>query len=355
MLVAMELESDNRWFQVLARRSDARFFYAVTTTGIFCKSGCPSRLPNRAHVHFFANADEARTAGFRACLRCRPESANAQAAMVAHLSSHLREHRDRQVPLAELGTLVGVSPFTVQRGFKRVLGLSPRQYANSLRAAAFRAELEEGTPVTEAVYAAGFSAPSRAAEAAPLGMAAGTYRGKGKGEHIGYCIGPAPQAELGLVLVAATARGLCAVLLGDSPEELIAELRCRFTAASIAEDRDLQPRLATIFSACNENPQAQALPFDLRGTAFQARVWAALGTIPCGQTRTYAQIAQAIGRPKAVRAVAAACGANPIAVLVPCHRVIGSDGALTGYRWGVARKRALLDQEQYPEQRRDQS
>ncbi len=187
--------------------------------------------------------------------------------------------------------------------------------------------------------------------AIPFGMAATAYRSKGKGEHIGYAVGKAPQAELGLVLVATTERGLCAVLLGDSPEELVAELWRRFPAASISENRNLQPKLATIFSVCNENTEAHMLPLDLRGTAFQARVWAALQTISPGETRTYAQIAQTIGQPKAVRAVAAACGANPIAVLVPCHRVIGSDGALTGYRWGTARKRALLDREQ----RRDQS
>lgn len=350
MQTAMESESNRQWDQVLARKSDARFIYAVITTGIFCRPGCSSRLPSREHVRFFTSADEARVAGFRACLRCRPEDENAHAEMVARLSSYLREHQDRQVSLIELGALAGVSPFTVQRGFKRVLGLSPRQYANSLRAAAFRAELEEGTPITEAVYAAGFSAPSRAADAAPLGMAAAAYKGKGKGEHIGYAIGEAPQVELGLVLVAATERGLCAVLLGNTPGELVAELRRRFPAASIAENGDLQPKLGIIFNACNENPQAQALPLDLRGTAFQARVWAALGTIPRGQTRTYAQVAQAIGRPKAVRAVAAACGANPLAMLVPCHRVIGSSGALTGYRWGVVRKRALLDLEQPWEQ-----
>ncbi len=190
--------------------------------------------------------------------------------------------------------------------------------------------------------------------ATPLGMAATAYRSKGKGEHIGYAVGAAPQAELGLLLVAATGRGLCAVLLGDSPDELVGELRHRFPAASITENRDLQSKLATIFNVCNENPEAKALPLDLRGTAFQARVWAALQTISPGETRTYAQIAQAIGQPKAVRAVAAACGANPVAVLVPCHRVIGSNGALTGYRWGVARKRALLDREQRREQHQDQ-
>jgi len=345
MPVAMNSEPNQRWAQVLARKSDSRFFYAVRTTGIFCKPGCPSRLPNRDHVQFFANAGEARAAGFRACLRCRPESENAHAQMVARLSIHLREHRDRQVPLTELGALAGVSPFTVQRGFKRVLGLSPRQYANSLRASAFRTELEGGTPITEAVYAAGFSTPSRAAGTSPLGMAATAYKSKGIGEHIGYAIGAVSQVELGLVLVAATERGVCAVLLGDTPEELAAELYRRFPAASITENRDLQPKLEMVFSACNENPQAQALPLDLRGTAFQARVWAALGTIPRGQTRTYAQVAQTIGRPKAVRAVAAACGANPAAVLVPCHRVIGSNGALTGYRWGIARKQALLARE----------
>ncbi len=330
-------EESEQWRQVLARDAAARFVYAVSTTGVFCRASCPSRRPARAHVRFFPDAAEAREAGFRACLRCRPEGPGADAELAARVAAIVTAHLDRQVTLAELARSVGASAGTVQRAFTRVVGLSPRAYANAARAERFRAELAYGS-VTDAVYAAGFSSPSRAGHNAPLGMAAKRFRAGGPGERIGYAIGPAPSG-LGLALVGATERGVCAVLLGDDQGELAAELRRRFPLATIAEDPALARHCESVLSGTTAERE---LPLDLRGTAFQARVWASLRAIPRGETRSYAQVAASVGNPKAVRAVARACAQNPAAIVVPCHRVVGSDGSLTGYRWGIERKRALL-------------
>ena len=337
----MQSENREQWEQVLARDARANFIYAVETTGIFCRPRCPSRRPARAHVRFFENGEQARAAGFRPCLRCAPEGQSASAIIAEQVAAYLGRHLDRQVSLRELGAHTGASGFTALRVFARVTGLSPRAYANALRAERFRAELEDapGARITDAVYAAGFSGPSRAQHAAPLGMTAKQYRARGKGERIGYIVGSAP-GELGLLLVAATARGVCAVLLGGDAGELERELGRRFPAALVEPDSHLEPQLRAVLLA--EPAAASELPLDLRGTAFQARVWAALRAIPRGETRSYAQVAAAVGNPKAVRAVARACAENPAALLVPCRRVIGGDGSLTGYRWGVERKRALL-------------
>ncbi len=333
---------DWMWQRVLARKPDATFVYAVTTTGVFCRSNCPSRRPARARVRFFETAGQAQGAGFRACLRCRPGSASADAELAARVAAFLQAHADRQVPLADLARHAGVSAGTVQRVFTRVMGVSPRVFANSLRAERFRAELgSRRARVTDAVYAAGFSAPSRAQHSASLGMAAKRYRAGGAGEQIGYAVAPAPR-ELGWMLVAATARGLCAVLLGADAAELKAELGRRFRAATLVEDRSITKYCQPVLAAFAPGSAASELPLDLRGTAFQARVWAALGEIPHGETRSYTQVAASLGDPKAVRAVARACAENPLAIVVPCHRVIGSNGALTGYRWGLERKKALL-------------
>ena len=254
--------------------------------------------------------------------------------------------------------MAGRSAFTVQRAFSRVLGISPRDYANALRAERFRRELQRGergphgagvrlpaNRITDAVYAAGFSAPSRASHGAPLGMAAKSYRALGRGEQIGYMVAPAPDLALGFLLVAATERGACAVLLGDSAEALELELGSRFPAAAIRRDDTLATHLASVLQMLDGAAIRPELPVDIRATAFQSRVWAALAAIPRGKTRTYAQIADAIGNSKGVRAVARACAQNPLAVVVPCHRVVGSDGRLTGYRWGLDRKRRLLELE----------
>ncbi len=334
------IELDRQWEQVLARAAGAGFVYAVRSTGIFCRPGCPSRRPARAQVRFFADPEQARAAGFRACLRCSPEGPGAGAQLAARVAAYLEKNLDRQVSLAELAGLAGLGAGTVQRVFMRVMGMSPRAHAGALRAERFRTQLQGGSRITDAVYAAGFSGPGRASERAPLGMPAKTYKARGRGERIGYATGA--HASLGRVLVASTERGVCAVLLGAGDDELSAELGRRFPAAEIFEDAAQQSRLAFVLRGLSEPAEARELPLDLRGTAFQARVWAALGAIPRGETRTYTQVAEAVGNPKAVRAVARACAENPAALVVPCHRVIGSNGRLTGYRWGLEHKRLLL-------------
>jgi AraC family transcriptional regulator of adaptative response/methylated-DNA-[protein]-cysteine methyltransferase len=257
----------------------------------------------------------------------------------------LAARTERVVPLSELAAHIECSPFTVQRVFTKVMGVSPRAYANAQRAAQYRASLQlKGESVTDAVYMAGFSAPSRAQHAAPLGMTPKRFKAGGRGERIGYLVHALPA--LGKMLVAATERGICAVLLGDTAESLLSELGVRFPAAALYEDFSLQAQCRLLAHCCDESFDASSLPLDLRGTAFQARVWTALQAIPRGETRSYAQLAATIGSPSAARAVASACARNPVALAVPCHRVIGSDGKLAGYRWGLERKQALLSSEQ---------
>ncbi|HEY0784267.1 MAG TPA: bifunctional DNA-binding transcriptional regulator/O6-methylguanine-DNA methyltransferase Ada [Acidobacteriaceae bacterium] len=344
-----ELQIAQWWEQVLCRDGAATFFYAVKTTGIFCRPSCSSRRPRRQNVLFFADIEAAGRSGFRPCLRCQPDRQPEEAAMVERLVFYLDQATHRHVSLKELARVAGRAPATVQRLFTRVVGLSPRAWANSRRAAAYRQLLAgSAESITEAVYGAGFSGPSRAQEAAELGMAPRQYRAQGAGERIGYTVGEAPlftaglRTTLGRVAVAATSRGVCAVLLGSEDAELREELAQRFPRAQLAPDATLSGHLAAVLAQLSEHPAALSLPLDLRGTAFQARVWAALRAIPRGTTCSYGQLAAAIGAPTAVRAVAAACGQNPAAIVVPCHRVVGADGKLTGYRWGTERKRALL-------------
>ena len=343
----IERTADRYWQQLLSRDACATFVYGVTTTGVFCRPACPSRRPARANVRFFAAPHQASAAGFRACLRCRPCELSPAVVFAERIAAYLREHLDRQVSLGELGRMAGASPFTIGRVFRKIVGMSPRTYANALRAEQFRSVLQDNaeTRITDAVYEAGFSAPSRAAHAAPLGMAAKRYRTRGAGERIAYTIADAP-APLGRMLVATTERGVCAVLLGEDEDALRTELARRFRAAELTEDdAALAPIVHRVLGTVREPAAARELALDLRGTAFQARVWAALQQIPTGETRTYLQLAESLGNRKAVRAVAQACGANPAAIVVPCHRVVGSDGSLTGYRWGVERKRMLLARE----------
>ena len=343
MNTAAMLTEDQAWAAVLARdpAADAEMVYAVTTTGVFCRPTCPSRRPSRANVVFFPDPTTATAAGYRPCRRCRPLQRHADAGLVEAVSAGLK--RDRQVTLAELSRLTGRSPFTVERTFKRVLGVTPAQYQRQRRAASFRAELTTGsTRVTDAIYDAGYSGPGRAYENTQLGMAPGAYRAGGLDARIGYTIGSSP---LGKLLIAATERGLCAVILGDNDAQLIRDLHTQFPKAQIEFDSNLHPRLEEVLSQFTEHPAALDLPLDLRATAFQMRVWEALRRIPRGETRSYAEVAQSLGNPKAVRAVARACATNPVAVVIPCHRVIGSDGKLTGYRWGQERKKKLLELE----------
>ena len=343
-VLPIAIHPDRAWTAVLARDSSVRHFvYAVTSTGIFCRSGCPSRTPARDKVRFFATPADARAAGFRPCRRCHPEEIPSDARLAQTMAAFLDQSQDRPISLAELGRLIQRSPFTAQRIFRRTLGLTPAQYQRQARAAALRDELQSGSGnTTDALYSAGYSASSRAYESAPatLGMSPGAFRRKGQNQTIHYCAG---ASALGILLIARTSRGFCAISLGDHPEPLIADLRQRFKAATLIEDPGLAPHVAVIATACGQTPSALAdLPLDLRATAFQMRVWEALRRIPVGETRSYSQVSAEIGQPTAVRAVARACASNPAALLIPCHRVIGSDGTLTGYRWGINRKKQIL-------------
>jgi AraC family transcriptional regulator, regulatory protein of adaptative response / methylated-DNA-[protein]-cysteine methyltransferase len=334
------------WQQVLARDAGAEFVYAVTSTGIFCRPSCPSRRPVAVNVRFFPQAAEALAAGYRACKRCAPLGTHDEAVTVAKLCRYLAAHRDRVVPLADLAKIAHSSPFTIQRKFTRVLGVSPREYQAQLRSSDVRRGLTEpGSSVTDAIYQAGYSSSSRFYEKAAddLGMSPTRFRNHGVNESIRFAIA---RCELGLLLVAATKRGVCSVMLGDDAADLERSLRQQFSAASIVQDASgMKKEIEAILGAMTDHPAAVDIPLDVRATAFQARVWQALRQIPRGETRSYAQLAEAIGQPSAVRAVARACATNPVAIAVPCHRVIGSDGSLTGYRWGVERKRTLLDLE----------
>jgi AraC family transcriptional regulator of adaptative response/methylated-DNA-[protein]-cysteine methyltransferase len=341
------------WQQVLARDvgADGQFVYAVKTTGVYCRPGCPSRRPERKNVRFFPTNAQAEAAGFRACLRCEPDRttprADPQAKAIARAADFLAAHPGERTSLEDLAAAAGVGKFAVLRGFKRVLGVTPGEFAREQRKERFRERVrtprpEAKAPVTEAVYEAGFGSASRLYEAvdATLGMSPTAMKNGGAGEAIRYALAESP---LGLVLVAATSRGLCSVQFADSDHEAAAALRERFPQAGLRrDDSGLGAEVRHVLGLLTESPTASALPFHIRATAFQQRVWSALTQIPRGETRTYAQIAEAIGSPAAVRAVGTACGANPLALLVPCHRVVGADGRLTGYRWGVDRKRELL-------------
>jgi len=341
----MTMSTDRAWQQILTRDPEARFFYGVRSTGVFCRPTCPSRRPSPNNIQVFTTTKEARAAGFRACLRCQPENRNVEAEQVERLCQHLRKNLDRKITLTELGRLAGASPFTVQRLFQRVLGTSPSNYQRELRAAQLKENLKTGTSVrngavTEAIYNAGYGSSSHVYEEGRLGMSPRSFLAGGEGERIAYATA---ECELGWILVGETKRGICAVLLGQSPRELEHNLQDQFPAAQLEEDDSLVPKIKDVLSSCTENSTARELPLDIRGTAFQQRVWQALRQIPRGKTLSYSEVAQQIGAPQAVRAVASACAKNKLALLVPCHRVIASDGKLAGYRWGLERKHKLLE------------
>lgn len=337
---------DARWQAVVGRDpgADGVFFYAVVSTGIYCRPVCPSRRPKRLNVRFFDAVDAAQHAGFRPCLRCRPDEVSTRQLVVAQVQ-HLLDGNESTPSLVELGQAVGLSPYHLQRIFKRATGLSPRQYAAARRTERLKAGLQRGVTVTAAMYDAGYGSARALYETARdrLGMSPGVYRKGGVGQHIAYVC---TETSVGRALIAVTERGLCAVRFGDDAE-LIGELRAEFPRAVIAEDRQaLEPYVQAVIAHLAGERTRLDLPLDVRATAFQQRVWAALREIPYGQTRSYSEVAQMIGQPAAVRAVARACATNPVALAVPCHRVVRTDGGLSGYRWGVARKRALLDREQ---------
>jgi AraC family transcriptional regulator, regulatory protein of adaptative response / methylated-DNA-[protein]-cysteine methyltransferase len=338
-------DQDEMWSLVERRdpSADGHVFYGVRTTGVFCRPSCSSRRPRRENVEFFTDLVSAFAAGYRPCRRCNPAGLRAEAQLVENLASHLNRDLDRCVRLADLARISGLSAFTVQRTFQRVLGVSPNQYRAHKRRAALRARLKDSkVRITDAVYDAGYSGTARAYSNARLGMRMQDFRNSGRDQRIGYFIGSSP---LGRVLVAATVRGLCAVMMDATDEVLLHRLKEQFPAAELRRREDLNEMLDQVLSSLTEHPAALDLPLDLRATAFQMRVWEALRCIPRGETRTYSEIACAIGQPTAVRAVARACATNPVAVVIPCHRVVGSDGKLTGYRWGVERKQKLLELE----------
>lgn len=342
-------DEDRCWNGLLSRDAslDGLVFFGVRSTGIYCRPICPARKPRREHVAFFGSAVEAERAGFRPCLRCRPREAgrDPRLELVAHACHYLDEHGDETVTLAALGEHVGCSPHHLQRVFKEKTGISPRQYAAARRVERLKGELKAGTDMTTATYAAGYGSSSRLYEGAAdeLGMTPATYRRGGEGVAIAYSVAATP---LGWLLVARTEKGICAVRLGDDPAELAAGLSSEYPGGHVTYDAAaLRPAVEQIVRlAAGEAPHAD-LPLDVRATAFQRRVWEALRQIPRGQTRTYGEIAREIGQPDTVRAVGRACGANPVALAIPCHRVVGADGGLGGYRWGVERKRRLLEAE----------
>jgi AraC family transcriptional regulator of adaptative response/methylated-DNA-[protein]-cysteine methyltransferase len=343
------IDPEAAWRQVLARDPAAAFFYAVTTTGVFCRPGCTSRRPLRANVRFFRSADEARAAGFRPCQRCRPA---AQGSPLEKICAHIEASLDRAAPLKELGRVAGLSPFTVQRLFKREMGVTPLAYQRGLRAARLRGALKQGGNVTDAIYEAGFGSSSRAYEGAALGMTPGRFARGGRGERIAWCSALSP---FGWVTVGTTARGLCWLALAATAAEAEASLRTEFPLAELRLDSSLaalvDAAVETVSGQINSSKELAPPQVDVRGTAFQLRVWQALRGIPRGETRSYGQLARELGEPKAARAVAGACAANRVALVVPCHRVVGASGALTGYRWGVERKRQLLEAESQARQR----
>lgn len=340
------INRETAWEQLLKRDPAARFFYAVATTGVFCRLDCRSRRPLKENVRFFRTAEEARVAGFRPCLRCKPES-TAQGSPLDRVRAHIEKHVDRAVPLAELGRVAGLSPFTVQRMFKQGLGVSPLQYQRALRAGSLRSALKQGANVTDAIYEAGFGSSSRAYEGAGLGMTPARFAKGGKGEHIGWATARTP---FGWMIVGATERGLCWLALGSTSAEAERSLREEFPLATLRRDRSLSQLVDGALESVRDGSdlfqsRGRVESLDLRGTVFQLRVWQALRAIPRGETRTYSQLARDMGEPKSTRAVARACAMNRVALVVPCHRVVGVSGSLTGYRWGVERKRALLEAE----------
>ncbi len=343
---AVKTFDENRaWRQLCERDSSAQFFYAVTTTGVFCRPECKSRRPLRENVQFFEEAVLAQAAGFRPCKRCRPSAPRRDP--LYQIRAHIEANLDRAVSLAELGRVVKLSPFTVQRAFKQKMGVSPMQYQRSLRAGRLRDALKQNGRVTDAIYDAGFGSSSRAYEGAQLGMTPGKFAQGGKGERIGWCSAPSP---FGQVIVGATERGLCWLSLAGTEAEAEASMRDEFPAAELHRDPSLSQLVDLALKSVREGSdlsEGRGLPgaLDLRGTVFQLRVWQALRQIPRGETRSYSELAREMGEPKATRAVARACAMNRVALIVPCHRVVGANGSLTGYRWGVERKRALLESE----------
>jgi AraC family transcriptional regulator, regulatory protein of adaptative response / methylated-DNA-[protein]-cysteine methyltransferase len=340
---------DERWAAVVGRdrRADGSFYYSVETTGVYCRPSCPSRMARRENVRFHASCADAERAGFRACKRCRPDQPGlaAERADAVARACGIIETAEEMPSLEALASAVGMSRYHFHRVFKAVTGVTPRAYAAGRRATRVRKALARGGSVTEAIYGAGFNSSGRfyASSTAVLGMQPRAFRAGGEGEVIRFSVG---ECSLGSILVAATDRGVCAISMGDDPDALVRDLEDRFPSAELRPGDDAFGELVAVVVGFVEAPAVGLdLPLDVRGTAFQQRVWQALREIPPGSTTSYAEIASRIGAPSALRAVAQACAANPLAVAIPCHRVVRRDGELSGYRWGVERKRALIERE----------
>ncbi len=343
------IETDPKWRAVLERDAsqDGRFFYSVRTTGVYCRPSCASRRANPANVRFHSSAAGAEAAGFRPCKRCRPNEATSerrQAALVAAACRSI-DSAEGPVTLVSLAQAAGLSPYYFHRLFRASTGLTPKAYESGKRMEQARNSLAAAPSVADAIYEAGFRTSSRFYDHADgmLGMKPAHFRRGGSQEVIRFAVG---ECSLGSILVAATETGVCAILLGDEPEPLIRDLERRFPRAMlIGADEGFERVVATVIGFVETPALGLHLPLDVRGTTFQQRVWRALTALPPGTTASYAEIAAAIGVPGAVRAVGSACGANALAVAIPCHRVVRSDGALSSYRWGIARKRTLLQRE----------
>jgi len=343
------LNKDQCWAAVVAHDAtqDGHFFYSVRTTGVYCRPGCASRQPRRENVAFYESTAAAEAAGFRPCKRCRPNEGSQADRHIAAIgrACDLIRARDELPSLSELADAAGISRFHFHRVFKQITGATPREWGKAHRLGRFADRLDAGEGIAEAAYGAGFGASSRAYEAAPngLGMTPAARRRGGRGETIRYTV---VSTWLGWAIVAATERGICMTALADSRAALESDLRRRFPSADLLPaDAALAGWAERVVRYITRPGDALDLPLDIRGTAFQARVWRALQKIPPGKTATYSEIAAALGQPQSVRAVAQACASNKLAVVVPCHRVVRRDGDLAGYRWGIERKRALLDRE----------
>jgi AraC family transcriptional regulator of adaptative response/methylated-DNA-[protein]-cysteine methyltransferase len=344
--------NDPRWAQVIARdrSADGQFWYSVATTGIYCRPSCPSRVANPKNVQLHDTLEEARATGFRPCKRCNPDglSLDAENAALVAKACRLIENSEEEPGLNDLASAVERSPSHFHRLFKAATGLTPKDYADAYRATRVREGLMTSNSVTEAIYDAGFNSSGRFYEKSTemLGMTPTQYRSGGVNEDIRFAVG---ECSLGTLLVASSKKGIAAILLGGEPDKLVRELQDRFPKARlIGADREYEALVARVVGFIEAPGQGLDLPLDIRGTAFQQRVWRALQDIPVGRTVSYTELARRIGSPKAVRAVAGACAANNIAVAIPCHRVVRNDGSLSGYAWGVERKRALIAKEARP-------
>lgn len=338
----------SEFWQAMQRRdprADGKFYFAVRSTGIYCRPSCPARRPLRSNTELFRTVAEAEQHGFRPCKRCRPQE-QAEALQLVRRAAEVLAHASEEeaVNLGAVAAQLGASPSVLRRAFRRMTGLAPREFAQAARLARFKQMLREGATIADALYACGYGSPSRVYEKtnSQLGMTPASYRKGGEGMQIGYTVA---ASSLGKVLVAATARGISAVYLGGEERELVSALHKEYPRAAISRAEGNSAWLREILHRVDGDAPSADLPLDVQATAFQRRVWQELQKIPRGATRTYTQVARALGKPRSVRAVARACATNPVSIVVPCHRVVRTDGTLAGYRWGISRKQKLLERE----------